>query len=260
MERKTGKTGNRPEDRPAPRAKAAGAPARQKPDNKRKRHQGGLPSREDLIAYLEREQGKLTKREIARAFGVKGAERVALKRMLRELEEEGVIARDAGRVLRPAHRLPHVMVVEVTGIDELGDLAARPVHWEHDEPPPPIHLAPMKGRRVRTLGIGERALVRLAPAHDEPGYIGRVVKVLEGAPKTVLGVFRGGELGGRVISVEKKARSEFIVAPEHVNGARDGELVLAEVLPMRRARTHGLKQVRIRERHGDVSKPAHISL
>ncbi len=261
MKRKTTDTGTPEEEDGAATTRRRARDGSPPQKNRRgPRRESGLPNREELIAWLEREKGRVTRREIARAFGIKGAERIALKRMLRALEDEGAIERDSGKALRPAHRLPHVMVVEVTGIDELGDLAARPVHWERPEPPPPIHLAPMKGRRVRALGVGERALVRLSPAHDEPGYVGRVVKVLEGAPKTVLGVFRGGELGGRVVSVEKKARAEFLVAPEDTNGARDGELVLAEVLPFRRGRVHGPKRVRIRERHGDVSKPAHISL
>ncbi len=221
---------------------------------------GAVPTREELLAYLETAEGKITKREIARAFRLKGAARVQLKGLLRQLEEEGVLARDAGRALRLAHRLPSVMVVEVTGIDELGDLAARPVHWERPEPPPPIHLAPAKGRAGPTVGVGERVLVRLRPADGEPGYVGHIVKVLEGAPKTVLGVFHGGELGGRVISVARKQRTEFIVDPQDTGGARDGELVLAETLPVRRGRHYGLKRVRIRERYGDVSDPRHISL
>ena len=233
---------------------------RQAAPRKKAVRKGAVPTREELLAYLETAEGKITKREIARAFRLKGAARVQLKGLLRQLEDEGVIARDAGRAVRLAHRLPHVMVVEVTGIDELGDLAARPVHWERPEPPPPIHLAPPKGRAGPAVGVGERVLVRLRPAEGEPGYVGHIVKVLEGAPKTVLGVFHGSELGGRVISVARKQRTEFVVAPEDVSGARDGELVLAEILPARRGRHYGLKRARIRERYGDVSDPRHISL
>lgn len=240
----------------SPSASRSRRPARpRKPVRK-----GAVPTREELLAYLETAEGKVTKREIARAFRLKGAARVQLKGLLRQLEEEGVVTRDAGRAVRLAHRLPHVMVVEVTGIDELGDLAARPVHWERPEPPPSIHLAPPKGRAGPAVGVGERVLVRLRPAEGEPGYVGRIVKVLEGAPKTVLGVFHGSELGGRVISVARKQRTEFVVGPEDTGGARDGELVLAEILPQRRGRYHGLKRARIRERYGDVSDPRHISL
>ena len=58
-----------------------------------------LPSRADILAFIAREreamggkaQGKIGKREIARAFNVKGAERIALKRLLKDLESEGAI-------------------------------------------------------------------------------------------------------------------------------------------------------------------------
>ena len=45
----------------------------------------GLPSREELVAFIAAQGGKTDKREIARAFHVKGDERVELKRMLHEL-------------------------------------------------------------------------------------------------------------------------------------------------------------------------------
>jgi ribonuclease R len=42
----------------------------------------GLPSREQVLAFIEDAQGKVGKREIARAFGVTGGEKIALKRLL----------------------------------------------------------------------------------------------------------------------------------------------------------------------------------
>ena len=57
-----------------------------------------LPSRDDILAFIarEREAGgprKIGVREIARAFGLKNADRAALKRMLRELADAGLIER-----------------------------------------------------------------------------------------------------------------------------------------------------------------------
>ncbi len=66
-----------------------------------------LPSREEILAFIagEREafggktRGKIGKREIARVFNVKGPARIALKRMLKDLEADGAIER---RRKRPA--------------------------------------------------------------------------------------------------------------------------------------------------------------
>src|ERR1700752_4299404 len=50
-----------------------------------------LPSKADLIAFIGRQPGKVGTREIARAFGLKNAMRVELKRMLRELADDGSV-------------------------------------------------------------------------------------------------------------------------------------------------------------------------
>ena len=44
-------------------------------------------------SFLNSAQGKAGKREIARAFGVSGGARIALKRLLAEMAAEGTLAR-----------------------------------------------------------------------------------------------------------------------------------------------------------------------
>ena len=50
----------------------------------------GLPDREALLKHI-RETGETDKAEIARTFGLKGADRRALREMLKALEEEGAL-------------------------------------------------------------------------------------------------------------------------------------------------------------------------
>lgn len=223
---------------------------------------GEVPSKADILRFVGDSSAKVTKREIARAFGLKGKSRVALKERLREMIDEGTLVRDAAKSLRPAGRLPRVTVVEAIGPDAFGDMLLRPVNWEADTPPPKIYLvAPARrGARTPALGVGDRALVRLAEETEEGIYAATVLKVLEGAPRRVLGVFHGGPGGGRVVPVAKGARQELLIEAGDEKGARDGELVLAELLPRGRGRVHGLKPARVLERHGDVSAPHRISL
>jgi len=47
------------------------------------------PTKDELLAFIGSQTGKVGTREIARAFGLKSADRVVLKRMLRELADEG---------------------------------------------------------------------------------------------------------------------------------------------------------------------------
>ena len=54
-------------------AKSKGAPA------KRTKTVGKLPSKQEILDFLATATGEAGKREIARAFGVKGGDRIALK-------------------------------------------------------------------------------------------------------------------------------------------------------------------------------------
>src|SRR3974390_1919948 len=109
---------------------------------------GRLPSREELVAFIRERSGKVGMREIARAFGAKNADRAVLKRMLRELAEEGRIDRRRKR-LHHAGTLPPVVVADVTGRDKDGELLARPTEWDEEMhgAAPVIHL--LTSRRAR---------------------------------------------------------------------------------------------------------------
>ncbi|MGC1860773.1 MAG: ribonuclease R, partial [Methylocystis sp.] len=127
------------------------------------------PSREDILAFLAREKeamrksgqsGKIGKREIARAFGIKGADKIELKRLLSELATEGAIEKRGKRLAKPGS-LPAVALVDIVGRDADGELIAAPVEWNEDEfgPPPRILIhAPRRARPVEPLpGVGDRA-------------------------------------------------------------------------------------------------------
>jgi ribonuclease R len=232
------------------------------------------PSREEIIAFIARERealgdkapSKIGKREIARAFDIKGADRIALKRMLKELEAEGAIERRRKTWHKPG-LLPAVVFAEIFSRDRDGDLLAAPVEWDAAQGPAP-KIAVSTPRRQRpgapTPGLGDRALLRvefLADAKpDEPAYSGRVVKLLPRAKAQILGVFRalpGG--GGRIAPIEKKNanRGELDIAPGNEGEASDGDLVAVEVL---RSGRLGLPAARVRERLGALDSEKAVSL
>ena len=81
-----------------------------------------------MAAFVSQAERKVGKREIARAFGIRGGDRIRLKEMLKGLEEDGVVERRRTG-MRPAGRLPPVMVADVTGRDRDGELVAEPEEW-----------------------------------------------------------------------------------------------------------------------------------
>src|SRR6185312_3718257 len=96
-----------------------------------------------LLTLLAENPGA-TKRDLARLSGLKGSDRILLKRLLRELETEGAIAGKAKRGFAKAGELPEGAVLEITGIDPDGELLARPIAWESNDEPPAIVVTPPK--------------------------------------------------------------------------------------------------------------------
>ena len=70
-------------------------------ENKPRVRHGEVPDREMLLEWLRNNPGESTKRDIAKAFGIKGDDRVILKAMLRELAAEGVVRKDGSRLITP---------------------------------------------------------------------------------------------------------------------------------------------------------------
>ncbi len=111
----------------------------------RKTTLGKLPSRQDILDFLATASSETGKREIARAFGVKGGDRIALKDMLREMADEGLIEGSRRKLTRPGV-LPPVTVIEVTARDADGEFIARPATWDEAHGPAPRILM-VEGKR-----------------------------------------------------------------------------------------------------------------
>ena len=196
------------------------------------------------------------KRDIARVLGVKGDQRIALKRILKELAEEGTIERGKKRSYSAAGALPDVLVLEIIGADTDGELLARPQRWEGEAEPPKIYVVPGKDQEnVAQLGRGERILARLTETRD--GYEARIIKHLGASVHRVLGVYRQGTREGRISPIDRKSKYEFVVDQRDRGGAQPNELVMAEPLS---GRASGGPRARVIERLGSMSEPKAVSL
>jgi ribonuclease R len=223
------------------------------------------PSKEDILAFIGKQPGKVGTREIARAFGLKNADRAALKRTLRDLADEGRIERRRKKLHQPG-TLPQVVLADVSTRDRDGELLAVPTEWDEEEhgPPPKIRIA--TSRRARpgeVAGVGDRALIRVeetGDAEDAVRYTGRVIKIIDRARQRVLGLYRtlpGG--GGRLSPIDKKQVGRELAIPPGANaGAEDGDLVAVEVSGSRSG--FGLATARVQERLGSLKSERAVSL
>ena len=224
-----------------------------------------LPTREDILRFLAETPGKVGKRDIAHHFGVGGGARVALKRLLKDLEDDGLLTRDR-KAMHHAGQLAPTLVAEITGQTRDGDLIAAPVEWDEDRngPLPRIILFfPRKSRRTDgpPPGVGDRALIKVErDRHEANAYHGRVIKLLSAKADRTIGLFREDKMrgGGRLVPVEKKGRGvELMIRPGDEGEAEDGDLIAVEV---DRQDRYGLRSARVREVLGSMKSEKAASL
>ncbi len=206
------------------------------------------PSVEEILSFVDARGGHATGREIAKAFGLTGAARVALRRRLQALREAGRLTRPSRRRIRRKRELPPVAVVEITGIDEDGELLGE--------------TAAAPGAALRILvefldgpapGIGDRLLARLEPG--EEGFIeARPIRLLPQRPKEVVGVVERAPYGLVLRATGRKDDREYRIAGDA--GVEPGELVRARLL---HGRPLAVPEARIVERFGRVDDPRAIS-
>ncbi|WP_088347984.1 MULTISPECIES: ribonuclease R [Rhodomicrobium] len=188
-----------------------------------------LPSKDAILEFIRTSPVKVGKREIARAFGLKGDDRILLKELLRELTASGRITKTRKRV-RGTAQLRSVTVVEVSGNDANGELIAIPLDWnEASEGPPPRILMRLKPGRMP--GIGDHVLSRIEPVAEPDGfdYTAMPIKILPRERTRQLGIFRKVGDGGVIEPTDKKQLREWRLGPSETEGAKDGELVRFEV-------------------------------
>jgi ribonuclease R len=231
---------------------------------KKARPATGLPSKQDVLDYLRNAGAKTGKREIARAFHVKGGDRVALKRLLSEMAGEGLLSGNR-KGFRERGHLPPLAVLEIVARDADGELIGEPAAWDAADGARPraLVLAPRgKGRSGEPLGQGDRILARVSrlEGHDVAGYRyeAEPIKRIPRAERRLLGIFRskaGG--GGFVDPIDRRELREWPVAAGEAGTARDGDLVRFELA---RAQRYGVPQVQIVETLGNPRDERKISL
>ncbi len=183
---------------------------------------GSLPTPKQILDYIASAETSVGKREIAKAFGLHGAEKIALKALLKDMADEGLIDSAPGRAFHQMGGVPKVTVLRITDVGDDGQCWAVPESWQADTPAPRLRVRE-KGRHG-ALGIGDRILARTEEAGN--GWIAHPLKSLAKGEELILGVLR--EEGGKLwlIGVDKRERREHQVSD--AGGANPGDLVLAE--------------------------------
>ena len=201
-----------------------------------------FPSREDVLKFIADTPGRVGKREIARAFSLDTDQKMQLKKLLKELKEDGDIQRGQGRGFSEPGSLPPVAVVVIFGPDTDGEIRARPLTWDEDGEPPAIYMAPER-RGQPALAPGDRVLARLSRS-DDKSFEGRTIRRIGAGAEKVLSIYGVVEGQGRLKPTNRKAKGDYFVARGDALDAQEGDLVRAEVLSGRR---HGMRLAKVLE-------------
>ena len=221
---------------------------------KPRRQPHGLPSREQILDFIQTSDTPAGKREIARAFGLKGQERIALKRLLKDMAEEGLI--DGKKTA--FHRMggvPKVTVLRVVDVED-GEAFAVPDTWQAEDgsTPPRLRLIERSGGKNRQAALkrGDRVLSRTEETGE--GWIAHPMKVLPTSGEALMGVVELDGAGkGWLAPVDKRVRNSAPIAD--LGGAEAGQLVLAE--PAGKSPRAGVKVIEVL---GDPLAPKAFSL
>jgi len=231
--------------------------------NKKSKRTPSLPSKAEILAFIANQPGKVGTREIARAFGLKNALRADLKRLLRDMADEGSVEKRRKKLHHPG-ALPSTVLADVTARDNDGDLIATPDEWDEDAhgPAPKIRISvPRKPRPGEAAGLGDRVLLRVDETEEDDGirHRGHVIKIIDRPKHRVLGIFRKiAHGGGRLEPVDKKMLGKVLAIPAGASAdAQDGDLVAVETF---RAPRLGLPTGRVVERLGSLKSERAVSL
>ncbi|HEV7340921.1 MAG TPA: RNB domain-containing ribonuclease [Sphingopyxis sp.] len=213
----------------------------------------GLPSSQQIIDFITASNEPVGKREIAKHFALHGNEKIALKALLKDMTDEGLVDLAPGRAFHKHGGLPRVTVLRVAAIDG-STVWAVPEHWEAAGPAPRLRV--IEQGRKGALGMGDRILARTEERGG--GHVAHPMKKLQAGGETVIGVLvEDMGPGGKPIlwlrPADKRARYDFAVADK--GDANIGDLVRAELT----GRGPAIK-AKVVERLGDPFAPKSLSM
>jgi len=222
-----------------------------------------LPTRDEVLKFIEENPDRAGKRDLAKAFNIKGDARVYLKDLLRELGDEGLLEKRARRLSRPG-TLPPISVLNIIGRDNDGGLISRPAEWDEENygKPPVVTI-----RRTRlnkssdgpAVGVGDRVLAKIFrnKDNDGPEYSARVIKVVDQSSNAVLGVLRKLSNGEWRLEPVNRKQPEVQLDPKSLADAESGDLVEVELTSSRR---YGLPSGKVRQVVGSIDSEKALSM
>ena len=209
-----------------------------------------LPSRKQILDFIERSDQPAGKREIAKTFQLRGSDKIALKALLKDMADEGLIDSSPGRAFHKMGGIPKVTVLKIVEIDG-NEAIGMPESWDAEGAPAPRLRVKERGRRA-ALTVGDRILARTEERGQ--GHIAFLMKKLAQGSEMMMGIVEKDERDRFWLKpVDRKIRRSTPISD--LAEADVGNLVIAEPV----GRGTQIK-ARVKEVLGDPFAPKSFSL
>lgn len=186
-----------------------------------KKNHSSLPSPQELLDYIQQHKGEVNRRDIAKAFGIKGEERVALKTALQELAQNPAIQK-RGKRYTSLESPSSLITARIVKITEHGEIIGVPEEGKVRQEI--IIRSRRPGTSLSLISPGDDVLIKI---EEQGAYL---VRKLEQKEDHILGVFHTTPEGNLVIPASRKIRDQYMISEPHRLGAQEGDLV--EVKPL----------------------------
>lgn len=219
-----------------------------------------LPTKEDVLNFIHSSSQDLSRREITKAFNIKGDLREPFKLLLKEIETDGLWKKNTRRDKKSNYKTEKQIktvrghkktVLNCKVIEVLGKNQYRLIPTDLTETNEIICLT----YENSPLLIGQRLIVRLQRS-GTGGLTAKLIKLLSDNNGYSIGVFQPRKNGGYVYPVSKKQKKDFYISPYHTLNAKEGDIVRVELLEP----TSNNEQAKVMAILGNVYEPRGLSL
>lgn len=190
-----------------------------------------LPSPDEIYDYVLAQGGFVLRRDIARAFRLKGDIRKELRLLLKDMETQKRLVRRGKSYKSVELDVPAMEVVTFIGLNDDGDYMACPVHESCDDYTKTILLDVSDFKKAHALSEGDAVVVQKIKSLDEnTPEIARVIRILQAKPKGMLGMIqKTGPYSFVLKPVDKKDRNIYPIHHDSSLVLNDGDLVEADL-------------------------------
>ena len=191
------------------------------PRKKKRGYKHPIPSRNELLDFLEKSGKPIKLQELLTHFELKGERmRLLFEDRLDAMLRAGQIIENRRREYCLTARL-HLVTGTVSGHREGFGFVLR------DDGGDDIYLS---AREMRSVIDGDRVVVKVIGTDRRGKPKGQLVEVLERGTREIAGQFMRERGIGLVIPDNPKISHRILIAKGETGGARDGQIVVAEIL------------------------------